>query len=101
MSEEKDNNQFQLTDKIIEQVEQLIESNNDKELQRFLSEFHYADIAEILDELDQNEGVYVIKLLDSETTSDILMELDEDIREKVLQNLKKLIPSIDTETSDR
>ena len=87
MSEEKDNNQFQLTDKIIEQVEQLIESNNDKELQRFLSEFHYADIAEILDELDQNEGVYVIKLLDSETTSDILMELDEDIREKVLQNL--------------
>jgi magnesium transporter len=87
MSEEKDNNQFQLTDKIIEQVEQLIESNNDKELQRFLSEFHYADIAEILDELDQDEGVYVIKLLDSETTSDILMELDEDIREKVLQNL--------------
>ncbi len=87
MLEEKDNNQFQLTDKIIEQVEQLIESNNDKELQRFLSEFHYADIAEILDELDQDEGVYVIKLLDSETTSDILMELDEDIREKVLQNL--------------
>ena len=87
MLEEKDNNQFQLTDKIIEQVEQLIESNNDKELQRFLSEFHYADIAEILDELDQDEGVYVIKLLDSETTSDILMELDDDIREKVLQNL--------------
>jgi magnesium transporter len=87
MSEEKDNIQFQLTDKIIEQVEQLIEANNDKELQRFLSEFHYADIAEILDELDQDEGVYVIKLLDSETTSDILMELDEDIREKVLQNL--------------
>jgi len=31
--------------------------------------------------------VYVIKLLDSETTSDILMELDEDDREKVLKNL--------------
>jgi magnesium transporter len=87
MSEEKENIQFQLTDELIEKVEQLIEANNGKELQQFLSEFHYADIAEILDELDQDEAVYVIKLLDSETTSDILMELDEDIREKILQNL--------------
>ena len=31
--------------------------------------------------------MYVIKLLDSETTADILMELDEDNREKVLRNL--------------
>ena len=87
MSEETENIQFQLTDELIEKVEQLIAENNDKELQLLLNEFHYADIAEILDELDQDEAVYVIKLLDSETTSDILMELDEDIREKVLQNL--------------
>jgi len=87
MSEEKENIQFQLTDELIEKVEQLIEANNGKELQHFLSEFHYADIAEILDELDQDEAVYVIKLLDSETTSDILMELDEDTREQIFQNL--------------
>ncbi|TJY38233.1 magnesium transporter [Pontimicrobium aquaticum] len=78
---------FQLTDEIIEQVELLISGNNDKELKHVLDEFHYADIAEILDELDLEQSIYVIKLLDSETTSDILMELDEDIREKVLQNL--------------
>ncbi len=87
MSEEKENIQFQLTDELIEQVEQLVENKKDKELQLLLDEFHYADIAEILDELDLEEATYVIKLLDSETTSDILMELDEDIREKVLQNL--------------
>jgi len=87
MSEEKENIQFQLTDELIENVEQLIAENSDKELQLFLNEYHYADIAEILDELNQDEAVYVIKLLDSETTSDILMELDEDIREKVLKNL--------------
>jgi magnesium transporter len=52
-----------------------------------LNEFHYADIAEILDELDLDDSIYVIKLLDSETTSDILTELDEDTREKVLKNL--------------
>jgi len=87
MSEEKENIQFQLTDELIEQVEQLVANNNDKELQLLLNEFHYADIAEILDELNLEEATYVIKLLDSEMTSDILMELDEDIREKVLQNL--------------
>ncbi|TYA52483.1 magnesium transporter [Formosa maritima] len=79
--------QFELTDELIEQVQFLIEMKNDKELQLLLKEYHYADIAEILDELDLEEAVYVIKLLDSETTSDILMELDEDNREKILRNL--------------
>ncbi|MDX1317327.1 MAG: magnesium transporter, partial [Xanthomarina gelatinilytica] len=66
---------------------QLIETKNDKELQQLLKGFHYADIAEILDEVNLEEAMYVIKLLDSETTSDVLMELDEDNREKVLKNL--------------
>jgi magnesium transporter len=87
LSEEKENIQFQLSDELIEQVELLVEQQKDKELQRLFNEFHYADIAEILDELDLEEAMYVIKLLDSETTSDVLMELDEDNREKVLKNL--------------
>ena len=87
MVEENENIQFQLTDELIEKVEILIEQQDDKELKTLFKEFHYADIAEILDELNQDEAVYVIKLLDSETTSDVLMELDEDIREKVLKNL--------------
>ncbi len=85
--EEKENIQFQLTDQLIEQVEIFIEQKNDKELKKLLDEYHYADIAEILDEVDLEEAMYVIKLLDSETTADILMELDEDNREKVLRNL--------------
>ena len=87
MSEEKDNIQFQLTDELVEQVEQLIKNQNDKEIHILLDDFHYADIAEILDELNLEEAMYIIKLLDSETTSDILMEMDEDNREKVLKNL--------------
>lgn len=87
MQEEKENIQFQLTEELIEQVEQLIEFQNNKQLKKLLDEFHYADIAEILDELNLEDAMYVIKLLDSETTSDILMEMDEDNREKVLKNL--------------
>nr|WP_240507410.1 magnesium transporter [Winogradskyella aurantia] len=87
MEEIQDNIQFQLTDELIEKVEHLVAAQNDKELKNLLNEFHYADIAEILDELDLDNAVYLIKLLDSETTSDILTELDEDTREKVLGNL--------------
>ncbi|MGF1555093.1 magnesium transporter [Paucihalobacter sp.] len=87
MEEVNDNIQFKITDELIEQVEQLIEAQNDKEIESLFKDFHYADIAEILNELNLEDSLYVIKLIDSETTSDILMELDEDIREKVLQNL--------------
>ncbi len=87
MSEEKENIQFELTKELVGQVKQLIKANDDKELRKLLDEFHYADIAEILDEVNLDEATYVIKLLDSETTSDILTELDEDIRERVLKNL--------------
>lgn len=87
MSEEKENIQFELTNELIGQVEQLIETKNDKQLRLLLDDFHYADIAEILDELNLDNSIYIIKLLDSETTSEILMELDEDNREKILKNL--------------
>lgn len=87
MEETQDSIQFQLTDDLIEKVEILIEEQNDKQLKLRLNEYHYADIAEVLDELDVDDAVYVIKLLDSELTSDILMELDEDNRENILKNL--------------
>ncbi|HUH29137.1 magnesium transporter, partial [Gelidibacter sp.] len=87
MQDKRENIQFELTDELIEQVQQLIKTKNDEELNRLLSEFHYADIAEILDEVNLEEAMYVIKLLDSETTSEVLMELNEDNRQKVLRNL--------------
>jgi len=87
LQDKRENVQFELTDELIEQVQLLISTKNDKELNRLLNEFHYADIAEILDEVNLEEAMYVIKLLDSETTSEVLMELDEDNRQKILRNL--------------
>jgi len=100
--EEKENIQFELTDELIEQVELLVAKQSDKELTALLNEFHFADVAEILDELDLDDSVYVIKLLDSETTSEILTELDEDTREKVLKNLsaKEIAEEVEELDSD-
>ncbi|MER3376158.1 MAG: magnesium transporter [Allomuricauda sp.] len=78
---------FKLTDELLEDIRQLIADEKNGDLQLMMQEFHYADIAEIADELNVEEATYLIKLLDSEKTSDILAEMHEDIREAVLKNL--------------
>ena len=78
---------FKLTDELIEQIEMLIEGQKDGDLRLLMKEFHYADVAEIANELEEEQATYLIKLLDSEKTSDALTELDEDVREAILSNL--------------
>ncbi len=78
---------FKLTDEFLAEIEQLIEAREDSALEALLAEVHYADVAEIIDELNKNEATYLIKLLDSDKTSDVLTELDDDVREAILGNL--------------
>jgi len=78
---------FELTKELIEEIIVRIQQNDDKAILALLGDEHHADIAEVLDEVSFDEATYIIKLLDSDKTSDILMELDEDVREKVLKNL--------------
>ncbi|NND78450.1 MAG: magnesium transporter [Maribacter sp.] len=78
---------FKLTDELLQEIEQLIEDKKNLKLEAMLEEVHYADVAEIIDELDEEQAVYLIKLLDSDKTSDVLTELDEDVREAILNNL--------------
>ena len=78
---------FKLSNELIEHIEQLIENKSNTALLDLLGEVHYADIAEIVDELDLPEATYLIKLLDSDKTSDVLTEVDEDVRERILKNL--------------
>ena len=87
METPKEHIPFEFSAALLETVESGIKNENDAALQKQLNALHYADIAEVLDELNLDQATYIIKLLDSETTSDVLSELEEDVREKVLQNL--------------
>ncbi|MDA8595793.1 magnesium transporter [Flavobacteriaceae bacterium] len=92
----------ELTKDLFRQIKDLIDQKNATELKAILHELHPADIAEVLDDLDFKQAIYVIKLLDSEVTSDILTELDEDTRDQVLQNLssKEIAEEIDELDTD-
>ncbi|WP_297802847.1 magnesium transporter [uncultured Polaribacter sp.] len=93
---------FEITDKFLEKLSDVINANDDKAITLLFREVHYADIAEVLDEVSFDEAIYIIKLLDSEKTSEILTELDEDIREKILKNLstKEIAEEVEEMDSD-
>ncbi len=78
---------FKLTEEFLAKVRLLIEAINEGELLTLFEELHYADIAEIINELETPEAIYLIRLLDSERTGDVLTELDEDLREEILAEL--------------
>ena len=78
---------FEITSEFLENPSKLIEIKKDSAIKKLFEEVHYADIAEVLDEVNFDEAIYIIKLLDSEKTSEILTELDEDTRTRILENL--------------
>ena len=78
---------FELSNELIEKVSHLISKRKNSEIKKIVDGFHYADLAEIIDELDESQRTYLIKLIDSDKTSDVLTELDEDVREKILKTL--------------
>ncbi len=95
--------EFKISKELIQQLEQLIQSRNDVQLEILLNDLHHADIAEILDELDFDEATYIFKVLDSEKTAEILLELEDDLRENILSRLspKEIAEELDElETND-
>lgn len=94
--------EFKISRELIEQIQMYVETKSDKQLELLLKDMHHADIAEILDELEFEQASYVFKLLDSETTSEILLDIDEDLRENILNSLspKEIAEELDEMDTD-
>lgn len=94
--------QFEITKEYIQEIQQLIAEQKNDALLNSLNEVHYADITEIVEELNSEEAIYLIKLLDSDVTSDVIAELNEDTREKILKGLssKEIAEEIDELDTD-
>ena len=78
---------FEISNSGIDAIKELINKGSDKRLRKRLKDLHYADIAEVIYELSTEQATYLVKLLDSEKTADALAEVDEDIREGILEKL--------------
>jgi len=94
--------EFKISKAFISELEQLIQTQNDPQLEVVLNDMHHADIAEILDELNFDDATYIFRVLDSEKTSEILLELEDDLRENILSRLspKEIAEEIDELNTD-
>lgn len=64
-----------------------IAERRDDELRARFEELHPADIAEVFDRLEDEQVQYLWKLIDIEERGDVLVELEEDVRETLLATL--------------
>lgn len=94
--------EFKISRELIEKIQSYVENKNDRELELLLKDMHHADIAEILDELEFEHASYVFKILDSETTSEVLLDIDGDLRENILNSLspKEIAEELDEMDTD-
>lgn len=92
-----------LSKELLASLREWIAEGKDTGILQLTAEFHPADLAELINELKPEEAVYLYRLLDEERAAEVMLELDEDVREKLLSNLtsreiaEELIENIDSD----
>ena len=87
----------------LDNILEVIENQDAAKLKAILDEMHPADIAELCDTLDVEDARLVYRQLDNETAADVLVEMDEDNRKRLLDELPsdviatKFIDNMDTD----
>ena len=72
----------------IERIERQVDEQNREAVLAELEGMHAADIAELLQHLDLHQAEWVFELIpDREQKADVLMELDEEDRKKILEEM--------------
>lgn len=78
---------FDLTKEYIEEIKESILTGDKEKVQTLITSLHASDIAELYETISLEEANFIFLLLDNEIASDVLIELDEDDRRKLLKTL--------------
>ncbi len=93
---------FELTREFLEQLQQAILSGDTSWIKLHITDLHFADIAEIMDALNMEQAKFLYALLDEEVQADVLMELEEEVRDRFLASLssKEMAEQLENLDSD-
>jgi magnesium transporter len=93
---------FELTKEFLEELRSKIVEQDVLWIREHILGLHFADIAEIIDELSNDEAKYVYFQLEEDVQADVLMELEEDIRDRFLASLssKEIADQLENLDSD-
>lgn len=78
---------FELTKEFLKEIEDAVTAQDAQFFQERICPLHSVDIAEILDEVDLEQAQYIYRQLDKERAAEVLVELEEDVRDEFLKSL--------------
>ncbi len=78
---------IEVDDALMEDIRELAHERTGPLLLNILADLHAADIGDIIDRLEPEDGQYVFNLLDTATGSAVLLELGPDARGQILDSL--------------
>eukprot|EP01041_Mallomonas_annulata_P034614 gene34614-57420_t len=93
---------FELTKDFLEELRLAIQAQDITWIKQHIFVLHFADIAEILDELQNDQAKYIYFLLEEDVQADVLMELEEEVRDRFLKSLssKEIAEQLENLDSD-
>ena len=77
----------EITAQLIERISEEISKENTAKLNGLIRDLHVADIAEILEKLSITDAQFLYQFIAEEKSAEILVELDDDLREDFLADL--------------
>jgi magnesium transporter len=95
--------QFELTKDFLDTLNFAVEQSNEAKVLELIEGLQPADIAEIIDEQSLEEAIAFYQFFSQDQAADILIELDEDSRERILNSLsseeiaKQFIDNMDSD----
>ncbi len=94
--------QFELTKEFIDDVIEAIDLGKNDHIKKIINPLHPADIAEILNIVNLPQAQFIFRLLNEDLASEVLVEIEEDTREKFLTSLstEEIAESLDKMYAD-
>ncbi|GGZ37015.1 magnesium transporter MgtE [Echinicola pacifica] len=80
--------EFELSKEYLESLRDSVEAQDVSGISESIEGANEADVAALLDELDMEEALFVLRVLEREFAADVLIELDEEPQFKVVQEME-------------
>jgi len=77
-------NKFELDTKFIDDLKLLITEKDSVTIAKKLKEVHPADIADIIEQLSEQNAQFLFEIFENPKSADIIVELEDDVRESIL-----------------
>lgn len=91
-----------ISQELIQQIKNLIKSNNVQGLRKVVDTLKPADMADLIEHLNSDERMFIFKLLEPDGAGEVLMEVEPPIQESILDKMdnKSISEIVETLDSD-